>query len=333
MSYSRTKKIGFGAGVAAIVFVGFLATSGQYIQGPSITAITTSASSGLTGGCTSGACAITMLATCEVGERLGWDGSAWACRQPLNDYRSKRVEWNAEFLGGGSNIDTGPLALATGGAGAGTAITSTFTGRPGVVEMVAGSTTTGLSQYLTGNAAINFGDYTATTVEWTGGVPILSTAIEEYSVAIGFFDSGVDMADGCYFLYDRGNVASTGPNTGNAEKLSCWCASNSTRTKYLMDGSTVSDGTFTTVNAPVAAIPNVAGANIMTLRIVVTGSTRAEFYYNGTKSCEITSNIPTGSSRVSGAGFRITKSAGTTSRSLYVDRFRLAFDLTTARSP
>jgi hypothetical protein len=103
-----------------------------------------------------------------------------------------------------------------------------------------------------------------------------------------------------------------------------------------MDGSTVSQESFTTVNWPIAALtyPN---TNIVHGKIVITPGTRAEFYQctgsSCTKSCDINTNLPSGSSRLEGAGFQIVKSAGTTARTVDTDWTSFRGDLSSARSP
>ena len=63
------------------------------------------------------------------------------------------------------------------------------------------------------------------------------------------------------------------------------------------------------------------------------GTSKARFYINGTEVGRITTNIPSGTSRTTAAGFGLIKSAGTTARTMTVDQTRLAVDLTSARSP
>jgi hypothetical protein len=54
------------------------------IQGADITSISTAAGTGLTGGTTSGAAALSLLTTCAPGEILKWGGAAWACASDAN---------------------------------------------------------------------------------------------------------------------------------------------------------------------------------------------------------------------------------------------------------
>jgi hypothetical protein len=83
----------------------------------------------------------------------------------------------------------------------------------------------------------------------------------------------------------------------------------------------------TTVNAPLTV------KVIDHLKLVWTGTTRAEFYSGATKVCDINTNIPSGSTRLTGAGFGIRKTTGTTTRNMDTDYTRLSVDLTAARSP
>lgn len=372
---ARTRALGGALGVAAFVVVGLLATSGQLVSsgqdtlasllfsctegqqprkvsgvwacadggtvaGGDITSVSTAATSGLTGGCTSGDCAITMLATCNVGEALRWSSdTGWTCRQTVNDYRSKHLEWVDEWLGFNcaSNAACGSVYTANLAGAAGAIIDTNGGTRPGIADFRTGTTATGRASVSTSSTSFDLNSHASSVYETTGGVPTLSTVAEEYATWFGFFDtvSTVNQVDGCWVMYDRLPVA-TAPGTGTivagSDTLQCWCSSNSVRTGYTMNGVVVSSGGFTTVNAPVAAL-TLPDTNILNVKIVVTGSALAEFYVNGTKSCQITTNIPTGMTRATGAGLAILKSAGTTNRSMYVDRSRLAIDMTAARSP
>jgi len=254
-----------------------------------------------------------------------------------NDYAATHMEWVDEFMYGAGTVandaKVGMLWGANVSSGTFSGNATGTTTRPGIGELGTGTTTTGRIALTTGTSHLDFGSGTW-NFQWTGGFPTLSTGAEEYATVVGFLDNSgaVNQVDGCYFLYDRGNVATSGPNTGNADKLSCWCASNSNRTTFLMDGTTVSNESFTTVNAPVAAL-TLPSTNIYSLEVRMTGTTRAEFFVNGTKSCNINTNIPSGATRLLGAGMLIIKSAGTTARQVDVDRAKLAVDLTAARSP
>lgn len=261
-----------------------------------------------------------------------------------NNYQGTHLEWVDDFLQGGTNSITAtfsswgstPYAVNQSGTGVSVAGTVGTTTRPGITEQNTGTTATGRTALFLNGQTVDFnsGSWTFETVI---GWPTLSdtgTPTDSYAQLVGFADSSsaVDIVDGCYFLYDSQNVATSGPNSGKVQKLSCWCASNSARTAFLMDGTTVSNESFTTVNAPVAAL-TLPSTNIYHLKVVMTGTTRAEFFVNGTKSCDINTNIPSGSTRLTGVTALLIKNAGTTARTSNIDWMRVAVDLTSTRSP
>lgn len=320
-----------------------------------ITGVT--AGSGLTGGGTSGgltlnvgagsglsvsadAVAVNIAgATCSNGQALtalGATGTGTCGSAVPNQYGGTHLEWIDEWLirsGPASGAPVGIWSSVPNGGAASTNLgTLGTTTRPGIVELGTGTSGTGSSSYQTNPQAVDFGSG-SWTMQWTGGFPTLSTGAEEYAALVGFSDSTtINVVDGCYFLYDRGNVATSGPNSGNADAWSCWCASNSTRTTYLINGSGNSDESFALGTAAVAAL-TLPSTNIQTLEVRMTGTTRAEFYVNSTKVCNINTNIPSGASRLTGAVFGIFKSNGTTARTMAADRTRVAVDLTAARTP
>lgn len=249
----------------------------------------------------------------------------------INKYEGKHFEWNEEWMGAGSltawNVSVQEWSHHGSGTGAGSGSVA-VTGRLGVVALKTGTTATGWTAWTTDAQAVLFTDG-VWSYEAAAAVSHLSTQdLEEFGVIVGFFDAwpSFNQTDGCYFLYDRANRA-TAPGTGNrgagADKWQCWCANAGVRTGYLMDGVIVSDGAFTTVNAPVAA------ATYQRLEVRENGAT-VEFYVNGTKSCQITTNTPTS---FAAAGHIVFKQAGTTDRNLYVDQSRIDVTLTSARSP
>lgn len=322
---TRIKQIGLSLGVAAIVAVGYLGASGQYV--PPVNRANVVATS----------------APCSTGERPESDGNGgWQCRAAGgNDYRSTHLEWNDEWLFsscGGNQQQCGSI-FTENVAGTSAAIASAgSTSRPGILELRTGTTTTGSSALITRSDGIDFGSYTQLVFEFTGGAAVLSTGTDEYSFYAGFGDSGgaaVNQTDGCGFLYDRGNVATNGANSGNANKWECYCASNGLRSVYLMDGTTVSDESFTTVNQTIGAyaIPN---TNIHDFKLVITVTagvpTRAEFYVDRVKSCNINTNLPSGASRRTAITLQLVKSAGTTQTGFDIDRTRVALDLAAGRA-
>src|SRR5260221_10148907 len=126
-----------------------------------------------------------------------------------------------------------------------------------------------------------------------------------YTTLIGFSDTTINATDGCYFMYDKGNVHAGNKNAGNVDALECWCASNATRTGYLINNSGNSDESFA------LGVGTVAATTWYRLKIVMTGSTRAEFYRNGTKVCDINTNVPSTAARATGAGFAQDPQAAT----------------------
>lgn len=259
----------------------------------------------------------------------------------INNYYGTHFEWTEEFMSRAQGTSCNALYITDlyqcSGSGTGNNIddiadsplgdSATASGRLGAWALDTGTTTTGFVRLLTGTDSIGFatGNHTyEATVRYLN----LSTSGEEYSSNVGFYDtSTVDPVDGCYFLYDRGATQAT-PGTGDSDvtgdRWKIMCSSNSVRTGWDLDGTATQDG-FTSVNSPVAA------ATWYRLKIVMEGTSKARFYINGTEVGRITTNIPSGTSRLTQTGFHILKSAGTTSRYLYVDQTRLAVDLTTAR--
>lgn len=263
-----------------------------------------------------------------------WVPTTVAEAQQTNHAEGTHVEWIDEMLYQNAvvNAPLGSFLLAN------TSGTTTFNalaaaGRPGIFELTNATATTGRVTLQTSD---NFIDFNSGT--WDGevtlGFPTLSTAADEYTLVTGFMDSGGarNQTDGCFIAYDRGNAMTNGTNTSNLDKFSCWCAQNATRTTFLMDGSTVSNESFTTVNAPVAAL-TLPNTNIYTLRVKMTGTTRAEFYVNGVKSCDINTNIPNSATRATGFMIGFFRGAATAARAVDIDRVRITGDLTSRRSP
>lgn len=311
-------------------------------------AISTSIGTGLT---YSGNSIVTNLAggTCANGQgvvSVSAAGVATCSDVAPNAYGGTHFEWIDELVYGatGGAITFGNWSQTVTGTGAtgGHSTTAAIT-RPGIWELSTGTTLTGRAAFAmaggTAGSTSTFVDFGSGN--WTGeitiGFPTLSTVIEEYSWFGGFGDviTSANITDGCGFLYDRGNVLTSGGNAGNADKFQCFCQNNTSHTGsiFLMDGSTVSANSFTTVNAPVAAY-TAPSTNIYTLKVACTGTTKCEFYVNNVKSCEIAANIPSGASRMTSfVGSMLLKSLGMTARTALIDRVRVAVDLTSARSP
>jgi len=251
-----------------------------------------------------------------------------------NDYLATHLEWNDEMLYQNATVNA-PLGafLFLNTSGAVTINELAAAGRPGVFELASAVATTGRFALQTSDTMVDFNSASWDS-EMTFGVPTLSTGTDEYTLIAGFIDNGGsrNQTDGCYVAYDRGNAMTNGTNTTNLDKFSCWCAQNTTRTTFLMDGSTVSNESFTTVDSPVAAL-TLPNTNIYTVRVKMTGTTRAEFFINGTKRCDINTNIPNSATRATGFGVAFLRGAATAARSLDVDRLKVITDLNSVRSP
>ena len=221
-------------------------------------------------------------------------------------------------------------------ATAATFVSVPATGRPGIAQFQTGTVLTGNNEIETSLTAFDFGSYSSISFTWTGGFETLSNGTQTYAFTQGFCDAAngsINCTDGCGWLYDEGNVATGGANPGNANTWQVFCANNSARTFYLLNGSGNCDASFPkgTVNVAALVLPN---TNIQTLETIVTGAgTEADFYANGVKVCEITTNIPTTSARATGAQQHLLKSLGTVASTVDVDATTLAFTLSSARSP
>jgi len=153
----------------------------------------------------------------------------------------------------------------------------------------------------------------------------------------GFSDTSGDVTNGIYFMYDKGNTATGGPNGSNLDRYSCWSANAGTRTKYLLNGTGNSDESFAlgTVT-PVAA-------TWMRLRIKITTTagtpTRAEFYTvasggTETKVCNINTNLPAASTVLRWDITLLPKATtGTGSRQWQLDQFNHSYDAAAQRNP
>lgn len=171
-----------------------------------------------------------------------------------------------------------------------------FVDHPGVLDLSTGTTTTGRSGLLGTSNAVQLGAL-ETVYQGMAYLPILSTAGETYTVRFGLGDSvAAESVDFIGFRYTHGT------NSGR------W------------QGVTRSNSTESTVDTGVAAVA--ATWVKFGLRVNMAG-TSVQFYVDDVATgAAITTNIPTGASRLLTylPGF-IIKSAGTTARSLLVDRY------------
>jgi hypothetical protein len=260
----------------------------------------------------------------------------------LNDYRGKHYEWSDEWFQSAcaptASCGSFFATTVTGSASGAGVFGSPGASRLGVISLNTGTLAVNAAA-LTTSQAVQFDANSSSVFEATIGVPTLSTSSEEFAVQAGFSDSAIasnNATDGCYFLYDRGNVATSGCNTGNANKWEAVCAQAGTRTIVLLDGTSQNGacaaGSITTVSSAVAA-STLPDTNIYHLKIVVTSASSAVFSINGVTVATLTTNIPSTSTNMTSVIIGLLKSAGTTSRSLLLDYSRVAFDQTSARTP
>lgn len=223
--------------------------------------------------------------------------------------------WGREYWefenGASGRLGQGQNAWKNAPAGAG-AVRTPLTGEPGWFNnagtIETGTTTTGSYALTSASApAIMFDPASGTWLyDVTFSIPTLSDGTDTYVFSAGFNDNsnGELTVDGAYLRYKHSL------NGGRFEFVT---ASNSVRT--LVD----------------TGIAAVAG-NYYHLRVRVTNDTLAECWLKttfsggawtddgvwGTPTASSSTNIPTGSARVTAAGIAILKSAGTTSRKVKI---------------
>lgn len=174
----------------------------------------------------------------------------------------------------------------------------------GVADLQTGTTTTGIARIVSGSSTLLFG--TGSFIqEWVTHVPVASDGTDTYSIQWGCFDTNtITPTNAAGLLYST----ATSPN------FITQTSDNSTRTT-----------TTSSTAVPIATwfrltmIANAAGTSI-------------SWYLNDVLIGTNTTNIPTASGRSTKvAQCQILKSAGTTSRSVYVDAYAHMFRPTTPR--
>jgi hypothetical protein len=190
-------------------------------------------------------------------------------------------------------------ASAVSGLGASIGKGNPIGGRANLVYFQTGTTTTGRTSHQKGSAGteMELGDG-ETAFETSLYIPTLSDGTNRFVVYAGFGDTFLtaDYVDGVYFRYSDNLQA------GNWEIAT---ASNSTRTQSD-SGIAVAAATWYNL----AAVVNAAGTSV-------------EFFIDGVSVGTITTNIPTGASRVFSPNVRLHKSLGTTNRTMYEDFFQI----------
>jgi hypothetical protein len=201
----------------------------------------------------------------------------------------------------------------TNGGGAGAALTTSTFGvdstekASGVVVMGTSTSTAGGSSIQDNTYVFTFGFGFTYEMSMRIAFDALSDGTDTYHIRIGFMDAQQTQAaivDGAYFRYSHG------VNSGKWQAV------------------TISNSSETAEDTGVAA-----EAAVYHVFKVVTNSdaTQVDFYIDGVKTNDITTNIINSASRLTGKALVIEKTAGSTARSLYVDYISFAVTRTTAR--
>jgi hypothetical protein len=249
-------------------------------------------------------------------------GSDAAARLPAPSYSGAQlgyvfggVEWIhprthlivfEDFVGSEASANYGLYGWERFQSGAGTSFghTSSEAGRPGIVTIETGSTSTGYfnltwrlnTQILLGGGRMY--------VEWIIKIPTLSNGTDTFTVQVGLHDNqGAGVVDGAYFEYSHG------VNSGN------WQV------------KTTSNATSTTTNTSTAADTS---WHVFAVDINAAASS-VTFYIDGSSVGTNTTNIPTGTGRETVPSCMITKSLGSASLKVYADVFTMVQKLTTPR--
>ena len=247
----------------------------------------------------------------KVGANLSIDGSGVlsASSSGSGSGIGSLYDWN-DFLGGSnaSGITSTIYTFTASGGGLSYNSVGHLAGVQGVAIVSTGMGTTGYGVLSSGLSSIDLGEG-AIEYNIRINVPTVSDGTDTFAVRVGISDSsgGADPVDGAYFRYTH---------SANGGRWECVTRSNSVE---IATDSGLSTG--------------VGSTSFVKLRILtdpVVGNVK--FYVNNLLVQTHTTNIPTGSARGTGlvpAG--ILKSAGTTSRAMYVDYAEFKMTLTAAR--
>lgn len=269
-----------------------------------------SATDKLLGRSTAGSGNVEEIACTAAGRAILDDADAAAQRVTLDAARPNQDQYYYSFddyLEGYQSAQN-----AASGAGSGnfhwpehvTAAENAF----GEIIQQTGTTTTGYSGLYYAQNDVLVGNGTA----WVAAARLatassLSTSGEEYVCTFGFSDTlnaAGEPVDGVYFVYRR---------AVDGDFWVCVTRSNSTETK-----------TVTSV------APTYSTMKIFRIEIN-SGGTSVDFKIDGSTVATHTTNIPTGAGRQTGIGWKIEKSAGTTTRYFYGDYVLIEATRTSAR--
>lgn len=253
---------------------------------------------------------LTKLTAGQASAEITVNGALTALDEQAD--RAETLVLEDDFTGG-IGTSSQPFIAASSGTGASVANTG-YTGeqnRVGVAVLATGSTTTGYASVHTASAALvrlGGGEWRARAIF---RLEDLSDATDTYTLRIGLGDSQVagEPTDGCFLRYTHGT------NSGKFEAV------------------TRSNGTETATDTTVAAVAD----TWYRLEIIgnATSSEVAFWIKEGTDDLTLratnTTNIPTAAGRETAVQASILKSAGTNSRSCYLDVLALRLAFTTAR--
>lgn len=252
----------------------------------------------------------------ENGQQLLWNGASWNA-EPDGADPAKRYLQICEFEIGTTCVTLcgGYYVGAISGTGATCSYATNTAGHPGVLSMQTGTAVTSGDRFAS-TSALQLGNGEGTwCTRWLVAMNALSTSVTEYVFRAGFVEpsSNADSADAIEFVYDR-------PTTG--DKWSLRTCNNSTCTTTIMDG------TGGTTNQPITALA------WYTLEACVNpAGTSATGSVNGVVSATNTTNIPTGSTRLTSTGAQCFNNNGSVpvNQICYVDYSRNNFPFGVAR--
>lgn len=202
------------------------------------------------------------------------------------------------------------LSTFNNGGGAGAVNASTFgvdnTEKcSGVLQLTTSTSTAGGAALSNTTYQLTIGFGFQYTLSFRSALETLSDGTNTYTIRIGFLDNHAGVpVDGAYFRYTHGT---------NSGKWQAVTVSNSAETAE--DTGITADITTFHIFKIVA---NSAASQI-------------DFYIDGVKTNDITTNIINSASRLTGQVATIEKTAGATARALYVDYYELISERTTAR--
>lgn len=243
------------------------------------------------------------------GNVLTSDGTNWTSAAAAGGLSSLRntPEWFDDFVWNlGTSGDVGELGWFTGGV-SGTVGVANFAGRPGVASLATGTGATN-SVYIIPNTGL-------TSIQFASGIFTFQTSVQlsalsdgttTYKVWIGVYDVTAmnTSGEGVYFTYTHSE--SSGNWVGNT--------SDSPGSSTILDTTTA-----------------VAASTWYDLKFVVNAaSSSVEFFIDGVSKGTISTTMPV-STDPSCFFYGIQKSAGGSSRTLWIDVFYAKYALTTAR--